>query len=73
MDYLLKKERIKAMSGGAMCTHQDMSELLKVMPTDKKILQRYTKKISGGLDKRTSSIPTWEMPVVWGGSLRKVV
>ena len=41
-----------------------VSELLKVMPTDKSIAAIY-QKISE-LDKRTSSIPTWGDAVVWG-------
>lgn len=45
-----------------------VSELLKVMPTDKSIAAIY-QKISE-LDKRTSSIPTWGDVVVWG-ELRK--
>ncbi len=41
-----------------------VSELLKLMPTDKSIAAIY-QKISE-LDKRTSSIPTWGDAVVWG-------
>ena len=41
-----------------------ISELLKVMPTDKSIAAIYQKIFER--EKRTSSIPTWGDAVVWG-------